>query len=207
MIWYKFHIGDYMTHTIHLDDAEDLAYRRLLDLYYLSEKPLSLDIAVVAKKVRLDADIVEPILKEFFELTEEGYRNFRADAEIEKYNAKCEFNRSVAGRRSAKKASGEPNANLTETETETDKTISSARFDEFWTLWPSSKRKVGKAACETKWKRHKLDAIADRILAHVAELKGSEQWLSGFEPAPMTYLNQKRWEDAATQQTVGRRAI
>jgi len=38
VIWYKFHLGDYITHTTHLSDAEDLAYRRLLDLYYMSEK-------------------------------------------------------------------------------------------------------------------------------------------------------------------------
>lgn len=48
MIWYKFHIGDYLTHTVHLSDAEDLAYRRLLDLYYMSEKMIPLDTEAVA---------------------------------------------------------------------------------------------------------------------------------------------------------------
>ena len=43
MIWYKFHLGDYITHTLHLSDAEDLAYRRLLDLYYMSEAPIPLE--------------------------------------------------------------------------------------------------------------------------------------------------------------------
>jgi hypothetical protein len=37
--------------------------------------------------------------------------------------------------------------------------------------------------------------LADKIIASVSRLKGTEQWLTGFEPAPMTYLNQKRWED------------
>ena len=31
MNWYKFNIGDYLAETTHLADAEDLAYRRLLD--------------------------------------------------------------------------------------------------------------------------------------------------------------------------------
>ena len=59
MIWYKFHIGDYLTHTVHLSDAEDLAYRRLLDLYYMSEKMIPLDMEAVARKIRLDLDITE----------------------------------------------------------------------------------------------------------------------------------------------------
>ena len=56
MIWYKFHLGDYITHTLHLSDAEDLAYRRLLDLYYMSEAPIPLDTNAVSRKIRLDLD-------------------------------------------------------------------------------------------------------------------------------------------------------
>jgi uncharacterized protein YdaU (DUF1376 family) len=51
VIWYKFHVGDYITSTLHLSDAEDLAYRRLLDVYYLSEKPLPLEIEAVARHI------------------------------------------------------------------------------------------------------------------------------------------------------------
>jgi hypothetical protein len=69
------------------------------------------------------------------------------------------------------------------------------RFDDFWQAWPTSKRKVGRAACEAKWKTQALDPLADRIIASVSRLRGTEQWLTGFEPSPMTYLNQKRWED------------
>jgi len=35
MHYYQFNIGDYASHTRHLSDLEDLAYRRLLDAYYL----------------------------------------------------------------------------------------------------------------------------------------------------------------------------
>ena len=41
MNYYPFHIGDYASHTRHLTLMEDLAYRRLLDLYYLHERPLN----------------------------------------------------------------------------------------------------------------------------------------------------------------------
>lgn len=205
MIWYKFHIGDYLTHTAHLNEYEDLVYRRLLDLSYMSEAPLSLDIKAVARKVRLDVEPVEQILNEFFEKTDEGYVNRRAQAEIVKYQAQARNNRELGlrgGRPKKTESVTENNPKKIQIQIQS-KAISSqaTRFAAFWQVWPASKRKVGKAACEAKWKRHNLDAVADRIISHVCALKESEQWLTGFEPAPMTYINQRRWEDDAVVQT------
>lgn len=215
MIWYKFHLGDYITHTMHLPDAEDLAYRRLLDLYYMSEAPIPLDTQSVARKIRLDLDITESVLSEFFEKTDEGYRNRRCDAEIARYQHQVATNRATGSR------GGRPKKNQVETELEPKanpnrsririKTISSepTRFDQFWATWPASKRKVGRAAVRQRWANQNLDAIADQIIAHVTEMRSSEQWTTGFEPAPMTYINQKRWEDAtsASGESAGRKAI
>ena len=127
MIWYKFHLGDYITHTMHLSDAEDLAYRRLLDLYYMSERPIPLDTESVSRKIRLDLDITESVLKEFFERTDEGYRNHRCDVEITKYQHQVATN-TLLGKRGGrpKKTESEPNQNRTQTltEEEKEKTIS-----------------------------------------------------------------------------------
>jgi hypothetical protein len=71
----------------------------------------------------------------------------------------------------------------------------SERFREFWEIWPATDRRTQKAKCRDKWKTHNLDAIADEILEHIAALKKTEKWKSGFEPAPMTYLNGRQWED------------
>lgn len=203
MIWYKFHLGDYITHTMHLSDAEDLAYRRLLDLYYMSERPIPLDTESVSRRIRLDLDITESVLGEFFERTDEGYRNHRCDVEITKYQHQVATN-TLLGKRGGrpKKTESEPNQNRNETltEEEKEKTISSqaTRFEDFWSVWPTSKRKVGKAAVQAKWKAKHLDKVADQIIAHVSSMKTSEQWTSGYEPAPMTYINQRRWEDENT---------
>ena len=97
MIWYKFHIGDYLVETMHLADAEDLAYRRLLDLCYISEMPLPLDLEAVARRVRLDEDVVIPVLTEFFERTDKGYINVRAHKEIASRTARGAVNR-IAGK-------------------------------------------------------------------------------------------------------------
>lgn len=69
------------------------------------------------------------------------------------------------------------------------------RFPEFWAMWPSTDRKEGKAKCAERWKARRLDLVADQILGHVAALKHTKKWQDGFEPAPLTYINQKRWED------------
>jgi len=216
VIWYKFHLGDYITHTTHLSDAEDLAYRRLLDLYYMSEKPIPLDTQSVSRKIRLDLDITESVLGEFFEHTENGYINNRCDAEIAKYQAQVENNRQLGKRGGRPKKTesiteSKPNTNPKKIQ---NKNISissvsptTSRFGEFWATWPTSKRKVAKSSCETKWLKLKLDKVADQIIANVNSLKTTEQWTTGYEPAPLTYINQRRWEDGVAEQSFARRVI
>lgn len=214
MIWYKFHIGDYISHTMHLDDAEDLAYRRLLDWYYMGEKPLPLDVVLVARRIRLDEDVVRPVLEEFFDKTDEGYINNRADKEILAYNVRVELNRRSAklgGRpKSIEVSKEEPLSPPKQNRTEQNKDITSTkstRFSEFWECWPRSSRKVAKATCEKKWASAGLDKLADQIIAHVTALKSSKQWTDGFEPAPVTYLNQRRWEDGDEPASPFRRGV
>jgi uncharacterized protein YdaU (DUF1376 family) len=84
MNYYPFNVGDYAAHTAHLEPMEDLAYRRLLDVYYLREGPLPADIQATAKLVRMRsmASDVESVLREFFTLTDEGWKHSRCEAEI-----------------------------------------------------------------------------------------------------------------------------
>lgn len=68
-------------------------------------------------------------------------------------------------------------------------------FEAFWSAYPNTSRRVAKAKCAQLWKARKLDAIADEIISHVKAMSTTKQWLDGYEPAPLTYLNQQRWED------------
>jgi len=88
MNFYPFHIGDYISHTSHLSDAEDLAYRRMMDLYYQGEEPFT-SVLLVARKVKSTVDIVQALLEEFFVKQEDGWHNERADKEIAKYRSKA----------------------------------------------------------------------------------------------------------------------
>jgi uncharacterized protein YdaU (DUF1376 family) len=101
--YYPFHIGDYISHTSHLTDEEDLAYRRMIDLYYMTEEPFT-DIVWVARKVKSTPVIIETLLKEFFEYWMEDctWRNKRADEEIAKYRLKADSARNANRIKSAK---------------------------------------------------------------------------------------------------------
>lgn len=103
MNFYAFHVGDYLSHTRHLTPLEDLAYRRMLDWYYLHERPFngrSTDVARLIGMREQQAE-VEAVLAEFFEEVEgRGWVNKRADEEIATYLAKRKL-ASEAGKRSA----------------------------------------------------------------------------------------------------------
>jgi len=91
---YAHHIGDYRPHTAHLTMVEDGAYRRLLDLYYLHEKPLPGDVAtcqrLTACRSKEERAAVETILSEFFSLEADGWHQRKADAIIAEYQGKAE---------------------------------------------------------------------------------------------------------------------
>ena len=112
MHYYNFNIGDYMKHTLHLTPEEDLAYRRILDMYYDTESAIPSNIPLVSRRLRMDSKIVESVLNEFFDLTEEGYKNYRADGEIADYHKfleKQKANGRLGGRpKKGKKPIGNP---------------------------------------------------------------------------------------------------
>lgn len=112
MHFFKFHIGDYRQATMHLTNEEDLAYRRLLEMYYDTEQPIPTDIPWVSRRLRLDSKSIESVLNDFFTLTEHGWVNHRADQEIAEYHAwteKQKANGSKGGR--PKKTQVKPTAN------------------------------------------------------------------------------------------------
>ena len=123
MNFYPFHIGDYAAHTRHLSLIEDLAYRRLIDYYYLSEAPLSGQYESIAKEIGM-VDYqkeIEYILNRYFQFWQCDctWRNKRADEEIAKYHAKADSARNANRVKLEKKSvlnpvlKSEPNQTLT----------------------------------------------------------------------------------------------
>lgn len=102
MNWYPFHLGDYLSHTRHLTEMQDLAYRRILDWYYLHEKAPKATVPALAAMIGLPMyeEDVRVVLEQFFEETDGRWVNKRAEEELERYHARRR-SASDAGRRSA----------------------------------------------------------------------------------------------------------
>ena len=104
MHYFQFNIGDYASHTRHLSLMEDLAYRRLLDLYYLKDGQIYGDEAEVARQIGMRDEIaaVRQVLQDFFTIEEDRWAHERCDAEIAHFRQKSE-KASNAGKASAQR--------------------------------------------------------------------------------------------------------
>jgi uncharacterized protein YdaU (DUF1376 family) len=104
MHYYQFNIGDYVSHTNHLDPIEDIAYRRMLDWCYTHETVLPKDVQEISRLIRMrdHAAAIREVLNEFFELTENGWFSSRVQREIDNYRTKVE-QASKAGKASAQR--------------------------------------------------------------------------------------------------------
>lgn len=109
MHYYSFHVSDYIHDTAHLSAYEDLAFRRLLDLYYTSEKPIPNRTHEVARRIRMSnqENAVQTVLEEFFmfDMANDCWFHKRCDKAIADYQAKAERNREVG------KLGGRPKSN------------------------------------------------------------------------------------------------
>jgi uncharacterized protein YdaU (DUF1376 family) len=120
MHYYQFNIGDYKSHTEHLSEMEDLAYRRLLDWYYLHESPIPLDESEVARQIRMRShiDCIASVLREYFERTDDGWIHHRANKEMAKAGDKSQKASESAKVRWSKQR----NANALPTQSESNAT-------------------------------------------------------------------------------------
>lgn len=213
--------GDYLRDTADLTLAEHGVYCLLLDWCYASEKPVPKGVLDVSFLVRARTDddraAVASVLDRFFPIGPDGERhNARVDRDlpiaikrIEAYRA-----RSLAGntaRWGAKTGSEKDSSMESQKESppspspsnyKNNTTPSAARggwltsFSRFWDAYPPTKRKVAKAACHAKWIAMRIgDEDAAKIVEHLKAMAQTEQWRDGYIPAPLTYLNQKRWLD------------
>ena len=92
MYYYKFNIGDYAKCTRHLSNLEDLAYRRLLELYYSDESPLINDVKKLSRLImmRENEQEVSNVLDDFFFLENDQWKQNRVEQELDEYRAKAE---------------------------------------------------------------------------------------------------------------------
>lgn len=198
---------------------EDLAFRRMLDLFYESEKPLPFELPRVAKLIGM-ADFQEEIrtvLNDFWTESEQGWINNRAADEIEKYQARVDSARTngkKGGRPVKAKITQSVNlANPEVTEPLTnhkpitinhklikDLSVVTDGFDYWWNSYPSSRRKNKKgclAKFKSKCKGFNDDQIEDFVNKLCKDVNKRVGQVEDIKYLPMTepYLNQERYDD------------
>ena len=90
MFYYSHHIGDFVRDTARLNDAQCMAYLRLIWAYYDTEKPLEADPEKLAFQVGARLEDVRQILNHFFVLQDGVYVHTRCDKEIANFHKKSE---------------------------------------------------------------------------------------------------------------------
>ncbi len=123
MHYFQFNIGDYARDTAHLTEMEDLAYRRMLDLYYRAEGPLPASIEEIARLIRMRSHVasIAIVLQDFFAECADGYRNHRADQELQNtYSKSAKAKASAQARWNKNKDLQKPDAMRTHSEGNAD---------------------------------------------------------------------------------------
>jgi uncharacterized protein YdaU (DUF1376 family) len=108
--YYSHHIGDFNNATRHLTRIERSIYRDMMDLYYDSEGPLTLEMPALCRKVLArteeESTAVQQVLNEFFNRTEQGWHHSRCESVIEEFRTNTSA-KSAAGKASAAKREAE----------------------------------------------------------------------------------------------------
>lgn len=223
MHYYQFNIKDYSFATIRMSLMEDLAFRRMLDLFYESEKELPCELKRIAKLIGMPdhQEEIRDVLNEFWTETENGWVNSRAKAEIEKYQAKAEsarLNGKKGGRPSTKKEPTKTqsvilaNPEITGSKANhkpitnnhkpiiKDLSVITDGFEHWWNLYPVSRRK-NKKGCLVKFKAKcknldddQVEALVNKISLDITRRINEVDDVK-FIPMTEPYLNQERWTD------------
>ncbi len=214
--YYRFFTGDYMQDTMHLGWYEDLAYRRLIDLYLLHGRPIRNDRAYIMRAVRAtepeQQQSVDTVLAEFFTLKSDGWHQQRCDAEL-KYRgnvhtaahraAQARWSRKNTRQNNDEHADALPshsgritNQNQNQNKPKPSCAFSASKFDEFWRLYP---RKKSKGQAQKAWRvLNPDDDLCNVLMEAVVRAKSGADWSKDngqFIPYPASWLNARGWED------------
>jgi uncharacterized protein YdaU (DUF1376 family) len=151
MHFYQFNIGDYQSHTSHLSEMEDLAFRRMLDWCYLHEKPLPSEVDEIARVIRMrsHSDSIAVVLREFFTQHEQGWVSERVLEEIEKVGEKSKKASASAKARWEKK-----DANALPTQSESNATQDTRHITQD-TIKNATKVATPKGVSDSVWQEFK----------------------------------------------------
>lgn len=215
--YYRFFTGDYMRDTMHLGWYEDLAYRRLIDLYCLHGKPIRNDRAYILRAVRAtepeQQQAVDNVLSEFFQLEADGWHQRKCDAELRWRKTKSDDGKHAVQVREERKRnnrmlsdddrpindrSSNQNQNQNQITPKVKDSCASndARFSDFWSHYP---KKRSKGTALKAWRRLNInDELFIALMKGLESAKACADWRKDngqFIPYPATWINARGWED------------
>jgi uncharacterized protein YdaU (DUF1376 family) len=223
MHYYQFNIGDYASHTAHLDPLEDIAYRRMLDYCYLNECGLPETIESIARVIRMrtHCDCIATVLQEFFFSHDDGtWHHTRVDNEILAYKGKSAKASESARKRwdnvdaNALRTQSEGNANhkpitnnhkpiTSNHKTKEDRSQQLADFELLWSSFDSAYGDKGsKKNALSQWIKINPDTELFGLIMNGIYKQRSEKQMkqsAGEFYAPFQHverwLKNRRWED------------
>jgi uncharacterized protein YdaU (DUF1376 family) len=208
MYYYQHHIGDYRRDTSHLTLLEHGIYRQLLDLYYMTEKPLDANaLRLICARTADEIQATKQILSEFFIKEGEAYIHRRCEDEIVKFHTKSDkASASAKARWNKNKELEDANALPTQSKGNanhkpitinhkptTNKNTYTEDFAIFWSAYP---KKTGKDAAYKAWKNKQ--PILDDVMFALSWQINSDKWVKNngrFIENPATYINSGNWKD------------
>lgn len=110
MHYYQHHIGDFIKETACLEDAQTLAYLRMMWRYLDTEKPLPNDAEVLAMQCGTTQKNISLLLKAFFTLENNEWHHKNCNAILAEYQAHT-TKKSAAGKISAAKRASTKKSN------------------------------------------------------------------------------------------------
>ena len=218
MHYYQFNIGDYAKATRHLSNLEDLAYRRLMELYYDTEKPLITDVKKLARLINMreNQEEIKTVLEDFFFESEGVYMQNRIEEELVNYKLKGDVARAngLKGGRPKKPSKNpvglkkEPNPNPAETGSEANhkpitnnqepETIKktpaingySEAFERWWLIYPKRDGRV-------RGKKNTYPLFNKILKSQYNDLKTATENYSKeeFIKDPERFLKNDYWKD------------
>ena len=228
MHYYQHHIGDYRAATAHLSNEEDLAYRRLLDMYYDTEKMIPPDTEWVARRIRMDVTVVEAVLVDMFTEFTDGWFHNRCEREIESYKEKLDTASRAGKASAAKRAEQKSNGRSTTDQptnnhkprTNNQKPIDTAPDGVLDSVWQDfMKLRKDKKAVITETAMTRIKKEADKVgysLQEALEICCSRGWVGfradwaqdGFKKAAKSFVeSDAEFKRKQYEEMVGRKPV
>lgn len=207
MDWYPWDPVKFKAATMHLDDMQELYYRRMIDYYMITRSPLPHNEIALAKICGCSVECYKhasSMLEAFFEHANGMLMHDYCDKILDEQDIKTRFRTERAKKAALKRWKNkdkkqEVNATsmlvamLGDARVESkSNNIYMSDFDEFWELYPKQ-RAGSKKKAMSSYKSALGRATKEQIIQGLKSYVVSDEVAKGFAKGAAAWLNDDRW--------------